>query len=182
MPCKALHKYLWISKGYLMCALEQALSATIWGLTFLSKLWTTPTSMTSETPPLRCSRVSKCVYQLPLADRSLICHHNLLDTVPLPSIAPISNGYHYLLLLSGWWARVLEELKLLCGLKFITCRSYSALHEKQMGGWERHISDSALYFSTWVLKQFAPKALVWSSLFFFIVPSCLCLQKVHMVF
>lgn len=40
-----------------------------------------PIPTMSETQALKSSIVSKCVYRQPLADRSLISHHNFLDVV-----------------------------------------------------------------------------------------------------
>lgn len=79
--------------------------------------------MMSETQALRSSIVSKCIYQLPLAKRSLICHHNLLDTcLPLPSTMPVSDGYHFLLVL-----RATEPES----LKSKSCSGLSEVHKVQ---------------------------------------------------
>lgn len=138
--------------------IEQALSATIRDLTLSSSALDTPILMVSEIQPLRSSVVSKCVYQLPLADRSLICHHNLLDTIvsvkhcahfqgiQLPSGAflPMSQAPSRAKVVLG--SLKLEHIELtLCCMK---------------SGWvARNVSfsDSVLYFSMLVQKQYYSK-------------------------
>lgn len=155
MPCKALHKYV-RSLRFISCVRSwpSPVSYYTGPDVLLFCFGYPPIPVMSETQALKSSLVSECIYWLTDHWFATITCCMLL---PLPSTVPISDGHHFLPVLSCRRAGVLEELKLRWALwsswdAEVTVRGMKSVW---LAG-NPALFDSVLYFSTRVLEQCCP--------------------------